>query len=175
MSDNDLQHPVFYEGADQHEMITAILDAFPGVEGAPDVQVPIPSIKIRQAWAKQLIKRGLVLVPELMRELPVAISGHPEASWLQPMTWVSREDYAEQCATYEAEAPASTPEQQRTQAEQMLRAIKPSLADRIAAMSDVEKRAELAKMATEIPQHIDAVQAALDQLEQARAKEATDG
>lgn len=163
-------HPIFRDDADQLTMISAVLDAFPGQAGSPDVQVPIHP-RVRQAWAKALIQRGLVLVPELMQELPVATGAHPEAGYLQPMEWVKRADYEAHAAQATA-APASTPEQQKRQAEDILRVVKPGMAEQIAAMSDPEKRAEMARMAEQIPQHMNNLRMAQEQIEKARQREA---
>ncbi|MEV0367502.1 hypothetical protein [Nocardia fusca] len=167
------EHPIFRDDADQLTMISAVLDAFPGQAGSPDIQVPIHP-RVRQAWAKALIQRGLVLVPDLMQELPVADGSHPEAGYLQPMTWMKREDYEAQAAQATA-APADPnapdpAEQQKRQAEDILRAVKPSLADQIAAMSDPEKRAAMAAMAEQIPQHMNNLRMAQEQIEKARAR-----
>ncbi|MFI2561509.1 phage gene 29 protein family protein [Nocardia farcinica] len=169
MSD-PIEHPIFREGGDQEEMLTALLDAFPGQPGAPDVMVPIHP-RIRPAWAKALLARGVRVHPELMDELPVVSTDHPEAGWLQPMAWVSRAKYAEQ----QSAAPASTPEQQKAQMEQMLQALDPHLAEKIAAMSDAERRAEMAAMAAKIPHHIAAVADLHQRVEAARKKEQPNG
>ncbi|WP_029899519.1 hypothetical protein [Nocardia brasiliensis] len=165
------EHPIFRDGGDQLTMLMALLDAFPGQAGNPDVLVPIHP-RVRQAWAQALINRGVVVVPDLMTEMPVGTGEHPEAAaWLQPQQWVKREEYEQQAAARAEAAPASTPEQQYTQAEQMLRAVKPSLADQIAAMTDPEQRAAMAaQLEKDIPRHIDVVRAAQEQLEKARRK-----
>ncbi|MGV9818429.1 hypothetical protein [Nocardia xishanensis] len=168
-------HPIFRPDGDQLTMLTALLDSFPGQSGAPDVLVPIHP-RVRQAWARALIKRGVVVVPDLMRELPVPTGEHPEAGWLQPMQWVRREDYEQQRTAQAAEAPPSTPEQQTEQARQMLRAVKPSLLAQIDALKDPEARATMARrLEKDIPAHIDAVRAAQEQIDRARTKEETDG
>lgn len=165
------EHPVFRPDGDQLTMLSALLDCFPGQAGNPDVLVPIHP-RVRQAWAQTLIKRGIVVVPELMQELPVDTGAHPEAAWLQPQRWVSRAEYAEQVAAQQAAAPASTPEQQTEQAKAMLRAVKPSLLDQIEAMKDPAQREQMAaRLAEQIPTHINAVNAALEQVERAKAKE----
>ncbi|MFR9767047.1 hypothetical protein [Nocardia sp. SC052] len=170
-------HPTFRDDADQEAMLTALLDAFPGQSGNPDVLVPIhPSV--RQAWARTLIRRGVVVVPELMKELPVPTGEHPEAGWLQPMEWMSREKYEEHRAAQAAEAeqaaaPTDPDEQREQQARQMLAAVKPSLLAQIDALTDPEQRAAMAaRLEKNIPAHIDAVRAALDQIERAQNKEA---
>ncbi|MBF6301161.1 hypothetical protein IU459_26985 [Nocardia amamiensis] len=174
MSDNTFGHPIFHDDGDQLTMLTALLDAFPGQAGNPNVLVPIHP-RVRQAWAQTLIERGVVVVPELMRELPLETGEHPEAGWMAPRVWVKREEYAQQRAAQAAEAPPSTPEQQQEQARQMLRAVKPSLLDQIDALKDPQQRAAMAaRLEKDIPAHIDAVNAALEQIERARAKEGND-
>ncbi|MFI6215627.1 hypothetical protein ACIBCD_26850 [Nocardia brasiliensis] len=164
------EHPIFRDGGDQLTMLMALLDAFPGQAGNPDVLVPIHP-RVRQAWAQALINRGIVVVPELMTELPVGTGEHPEAGWLQPQQWVKRAEYEQQLAAQAEVAPPSTPDQQYAQAEQMLRAVKPALADQIAAMSDPEQRAAMAaRLKAEIPGHIDRVLAAQEQLAKARER-----
>ncbi|MBF6368432.1 hypothetical protein IU469_22300 [Nocardia puris] len=175
MPDNDNTHPLFHDDADQLEMIAAILDTFPGQAGNPELQVPIHP-QVRRAWAAQMIRRGIVLVPALMEELPVAVGGHPEAGWLQPHQWLKRAQY-ERAQAAAAES-GSTPEQQKRQAEDMLRAIQPSLADRIAALTDPEQRAAMAaELEQKIPEAIDRVRAAEEHLARARsrAKEQSNG
>lgn len=160
-----MDHPIFRDDGDQLTMLTALLDSFPGQSGNPDVVVPIHP-RVRMDWAKQLIKRGVVVVPELMQELPVATGEHPEAAWLQPMEWVKKADYqAKQAAT-----PQSTPEQQTGQMRQMLAALDPDLEAKIAAMSDPEKRQAMADMATKIPVHFDRLRMAQDAIEKARTQ-----
>lgn len=165
-----MEHPIFRDDGDQLTMLTALLDAFPGQAGNPSVVVPIHP-RAREAWAKTLIKRGIVVVPQLMEELPVATGAHPEAAWLQPMRWMKRADYeAQQADTAEA-SPG-----QREQARQMLAALDPDLEAKIAAMSDPEKRQAMADMATKIPEHLDRARQAQAQLDQALAQRArTDG
>lgn len=167
------EHPIFHDGADQLVMLTNLLDSFPGQKGNPDVRVPIHP-RVREAWAKELIKRGVVVLPELMKELPVPAGDHPEAGWLQPMRWIKKADW-ERLA--EQEASPETAGRQQEQARQMLAAIDPDLEAKIAAMSDPEKRAEMARMATEVPRHLDAVRLAQEHIEKARrsAKEDNDG
>ncbi|WP_029932507.1 hypothetical protein [Nocardia otitidiscaviarum] len=166
-----MEHPIFNDRAEQLTMLTALLDSFPGQEGAPDVRVPIHP-RVRQAWAKELIKRGVVVVPDLMKQLPVPTGDHPEAGWLQPMEWVKREDYEAR----RAQTPPSSEEQQTGQMRQMLAVLDPDLEQKIRDMSDPEKREEMARMATQIPKHLDAVRAAMEHLQKTRThREEPDG
>lgn len=173
MNDTELPpHQIFRADGDQLEMLTAILDAFPGQAGNPDVVVPIHP-RVRGEWAKVLIRRGVVVVPELMRELPMPTGDHPEAGWLQPMEWVGRAEYAERSAARAAAPSGSSAEQQVEQAKAMLRAVKPDLLDQIEALKDPEQRAAMAaRLKAQIPAHVDAVAAALAQVE--RTKEEND-
>lgn len=182
MSDKEFRHPIFHEDADQLTMWTAVLDAFPGQQGNPNVVVPIHP-QVRQAWAKEIIARGGVIVPALMTKLPVSTGAHPEAGWLQPMDWVKREEYDAQCAA-QAEAAASTSDaerqaamaQQETQMKDALRATKPSLLHQIESLTDPEARAAMAaRLKPQAIAAIDAVQAALDQVDRTQEKEGTDG
>ncbi|MGY2036625.1 hypothetical protein ACW9HF_15190 [Nocardia gipuzkoensis] len=177
MPDNELQHPIFHDDADQLTMLTALLDSFPGQAGNPNVVVPIHP-RVREVWAKKLMLRGIVVVPSLMQELPVPTGEHPEAGWLQPMQWMKRREYEEQRAAQAEEPAAPTPERQEQreqQARQMLRVVKPSLLAQIDALTDPEQRAAMAaRLEKDIPAHVDAVKAALEQIERARAKEEND-
>ncbi|MFC9892105.1 hypothetical protein ACFVMC_00285 [Nocardia sp. NPDC127579] len=179
MPDNDFPpHPIFHAEADQLAMLAALLDAFPGQQGNPHVLVPIHP-RVRRAWAEQLIARGVVVVPELMKQLPVATGEHPEATWLQPMEWVNRAEYEARLAA-QAEAAAYAPAekadaiaQQEAQMKDVLRATKPSLLEQIEALTDPEARAAMAaRLEPEIPKHINAIQAAVEQIERARAETA---
>lgn len=146
---------IFGEDASQLDMLVQLLDAFPGQN--EHVIVPIPP-KARLPWAKALLKRGVRVHPELMEELP-APNDRPDAgSWMTPHTWVSREEYEKQTRP--------TPEQQQEQMSAMLTALDPQMAERIAAMSDAEKRAEMAEQATKIPAVIEGLAQLREQFKQ---------
>lgn len=174
MPDNEFEHPIFHEGADQLTMVTAILDSFPGQRGNPDVVVPIHP-QVREDWAKEVIARGVVIVPSLMQKLPVPTGDHPEAGWLQPVVWMNRADYQAFRAAQAESASAAPAEQvgvtsqQEAQMKDALRAIKPSLLNQIESMSDPDARAAMAaRLAPDIPRHFDAVNAAIEQIEHAK-------
>lgn len=130
----------FGENASQVEMLTMILDAFPGQRDG--VMVPIHP-KARRPWAESLIKRGVRVHPELMEEFPTP-GNHPEAGWMNPSKWVPRKQFEE----YEQARPTNAQAEQ--QLKNLLNAVDPQLLKRIEDMSDVEKREEMARQAPHI-------------------------
>ncbi|NEW33850.1 hypothetical protein GV791_14930 [Nocardia cyriacigeorgica] len=128
---------LFGENATQVDMISMILDAFPGQRDG--VMVPIHP-KARRPWAERLFARGLRVHPELMDEFPTP-GDHPEAGWMNPHKWVPREKFAE----YEQSRPTNAQAEQ--QLKNMLNVVDPQMLARIESMSDVEKREELARQA----------------------------
>ncbi|RBO87019.1 hypothetical protein [Nocardia puris] len=172
-------HPVFYQGADQLTMLTAILDAFPGQNDG--VLVPIHP-RVREKWARALLRRGVRLHPDAMEELPIASTDHPEAGWLAPQTWVSRAKYE---AAHQATADAATTQgaaaaptgDARTaeQLRQMLAAVDPAMERRITTTTDPELRAQMAaEAAAAIPEYLAAIRDLTNKAEAARQKEAAD-
>lgn len=147
-----VEHPIFREGTDQLVMLIALLDAMPTqMEG---VLVPIHP-KIRKPWAEELLRRGVRVHPELMEKLPVSGGDHPEAAWMNPSSWVKREDYI---ARQVEDGPGT--EQQREQFLQMLQAIDPGRAARIEAMTPEERSAEAAAMSPHMPEVLERLHAA---------------
>lgn len=174
----EFEHPIFHDDGDQEAMLAAILDALPAQAGAPGgTRVPIHP-RMRLAWAKELIEqRGVVVVPSLMKKVPVLVGDHPEAGWMQPTEWVSREDYEQHRAT-QPDPPSAEQRttQLETQARDILRAAKPSLLDQIDALKDPEARARMAeRLKPQAAEALNAVEAALDQVDRTSTKEDGNG
>jgi hypothetical protein len=122
---------LFGENATQADMLMLLLDSFPGqMEG---VNVGIHP-KARRPWAEALLKRGVRVHPELMEEFPIP-GDHPEAGFLNPNKWVSREEYAK----YAAGRPDA--ETTEGQLRSLLETINPGLAKKISSMTPEEKAA----------------------------------
>ncbi|WP_280186041.1 MULTISPECIES: phage gene 29 protein family protein [Nocardia] len=146
---------LFGENATQVDMLTMMLDAFPGQRDG--VMVPIHP-KARRPWAEKLVKRGVRVHPELMEEFPTP-GDHPEAGWMNPSKWVPAEEFKK----YEEARPTNAQAEQ--QLKNLLNVIDPNLASKIAAMSDVEKREEMAKQAPHIGDMLTRLNEAREKLE----------
>lgn len=146
---------LFGENATQVDMLATLLDAFPGQRDG--VMVPIHP-KARKPWAEMLIKRGVRVYPELMEEFPTP-GDHPEAGWMNPHKWVPKKEFER----YEQARP--TNEQADQQLKNMARIVDPQMLARIEAMSDVEKREELARQAPHIEDMLSRLNQAREQLD----------
>lgn len=131
---------LFGADADQVDMLMLLLDCFPGQKDG--VQVPIHP-KARRPWAESLIARGVRVHPELMEKFPIP-GDHPEAGWLNPHRWVTKDDFEQ----YKASRPSADDAEQ--QMRMMLQAINPAMAQRISRMTDTEKKAEAQQQAPDM-------------------------
>lgn len=141
---------LFGPNASQVDMLMLLLDSFPGQKDG--VRVPIHP-KARRAWAEELLAKGVLVDPDRMTRFPIP-GDHPEAGWLNPHRWVSREEYDEYAATRPSDGDAEQ------QLRMMLQAINPAMAQRISQMTDVQKKAARDEQAPEMQERM----AALHQL-----------
>lgn len=118
--------------------------------------VAIPPMVVPE-WSKQLHALGFRHDPDQQTLFPIA-GEQPGMGWMSPIQWVSREKYDEHLA---AKEPAKD-----VDLNSLLAAVDPDLAQKIAAMSDVEKREAMAEQAAKIPGVIEGLAQMRKQFEQ---------
>ncbi|RJO74178.1 DUF2744 domain-containing protein [Nocardia panacis] len=143
--------PVGFEGIDMSDPYQALawaLGSMPSHQTG-GIPVPIPP-KVVPAWSKFLTDLGLEYNPAKQRLFPIT-SANPDMGWLSPVQWVNREEYDRHQAEKQAKADG-------IDLEQMLATFNPGLAQRIADMTDVEKRDAMAAQAHKFASTFDQIQ-----------------
>ncbi|MFF0546956.1 hypothetical protein ACFYTF_29380 [Nocardia thailandica] len=102
--------------------------------------VPIPP-KVVPEWSEFLDALGLVYDPTRQRLFPIVDDTRVQMGWLAPVQWVTRQKYEE----YEAARAGKVADMKAA-----LQRMDPGLAQRIADMTDVQKREEMAAQAVKI-------------------------
>lgn len=125
--------------SDPQQALAWALGSMPShqAQGQP---VPIPP-KVVPSWSEFLTALGLVYDPDRQTLYPIVDHERAPMGWLAPVRWVTRKEYEE----HEAKRAGKTADLEAT-----LQRLNPDLAQRIADMTDPEKRDAMAAQAVVI-------------------------
>lgn len=124
---------------DPRQHLAWAMSSMPSHNGGQPIAIPPKAIP---EWSKMLYALGFRHHPDEQTLFPVA-SEQPGMGWLSPVQWVSREEYDKHEANRAAKA-------EGLDLNNVLAAVNPDLAQRLADMSDLQKRDAMAAEAARL-------------------------